>query len=219
MPKRPDPWKAYLARFPGPRFDHYARGALPLELADRLRAAVLASPVRPISNEDAAEGASWNRITDGIIARLNVDHAYREPIAEPLLEEMLAHLKAPVAEAMGTPWRLLNLRAWTTKPGAEIGPCKMHLDGDLLKIAKIMVYLTECGGGHGGLEMDIDKRMHVVTGPPGQWCVFRNSVVHHRGIPPESGERVAIEITIAPADEFDLRPRFLGHIARYPLEP
>ena len=214
-----DPWKAYLARFPDPEFGSYARGAISPRLALELRDHILAAPLRPLSPEDRDPAAAWNMIRAGELRRLNEQQRYREPLDDALAIALLEELRAPVALAMGTPWRVLNMRPWTTPPSADMGPCKWHTDGDLHKFAKIMVYLTDCGEGLGGLEMEAHGAVVTVKGRAGQWCVFRNSVVRHRGMPPAKGERVAVEITIAPADEFDLQPRFLGHIARYPLEP
>lgn len=199
----------------------YARGQLPTGINDALLKAVTAAPHLPIDNDGFAPGVGQNGLRPKYVEILNREHRYRAFTADigRALAAAFAHLRDHVAALLNSPWRVLNCRAWTTPAGwTPFGPNAWHADGDLQDILKMMIYCTETGGEHGGFAL---KDGITLEGPPGQWLLFYNSRLQHRGIGPtkEGFERVAVEVTIAPAWGFDIRPKFIGLVGRYPDDP
>lgn len=220
-------WLPYLSRFPAPDAEFalrgYAIGGLPPAVTGKLGAAILSAAATPITN-DIADGVEAPRLRPGKLKRINKQHNFRSFTARQAyaLRAVFDVLREPVARLLRTPWRVLTCRSWTTPPGASIGMNDWHRDGGLLQIPKIMIYSSKTGEGHGGLELRSDGGgVTEISGPPGLWILFYSSVIEHRGVAPciRGTERVATEITIAPAQAFDLEPRFLGHNARYPTHP
>jgi hypothetical protein len=158
-------------------------------------------------------------------AGVNRQHVFVWPLAETLwvLRDILDVLREPVAAALGSPWRLLQIKAWTTEAGhIDVGPNEWHKDGQPPDLLKIMIYLTETGPDLGGLEVELPKgKVAALAGPPGTWVLFYNSVMRHRGVAPkkEGIKRVVIELTLVPWLTFDLEPRYLGQNARHPFWP
>lgn len=222
-----DEWSAYLRTFP-PREasfveKRYAVGQLPEDIAADLHAAITGAAHFPIAN-DIVNGVAAAPLPVKTLAALNAQHVYRwfdEPTANALRRALLS-LKETIAELLNTPWRVLNCRSWTTVAGEkDFGPNVWHQDGDIKELLKVMFYASETGGELGGLELKAADGVQSISGPPGRWVLFYNSKITHRGVAPkkEGHMRVATEVGIAPAREFDLEPRFLGNIARYPLKP
>lgn len=217
-------WGEYLAQFPprDPLFveKRYARGHLPAELQQELRMAVEKAPVIPFTNDSRFGDVAASHVQPKEMELLNRDHAYRDldgPTSDALVK-VFAHLKGTIASLLNAPWRVLNVRSWTTKHGAWSGPNSWHADGDLHNILKLMLYGTPTGGQYGGLEYEEDGK-HQLNGE--SWFLFYNSVLRHRGVGPsvEGLERVATEVTLCPSHEFQLEPVFLGLAARYPVSP
>jgi hypothetical protein len=146
------------------------------------------------------------------IAQLDQQHRYRDLTFETAkwVSAILQELKGQIDRWLGPPWRVLNVRSWTTGKGASMGPNSWHTDGDDPDILKLMIYSTPTGGNYGGLELET-KSLNGES-----WVVFYNSRVRHRAIAPriEGVQRVATEVTLKPAREHDLVPRFIGHMAR-----
>ena len=208
-------WDRYLAQFPPVTFG-FISGPLPDGLRDGLRAAVENAPKMQFSTAPI-EGVEVVQIKKTEVEQLNRDHSYRnmdEP-TKAAVSEILEHLKVYIASLLGTPWRALNVRSWTTKKGAQIGPNAWHTDGDHPGILKLMLYGTPTGGEYGGIECEHGQLRGEA------WLLFRNSVVQHRAVAPSRGgiERVATEVTLCQSNEFDLEPKFLGLSARKPTEP
>jgi hypothetical protein len=222
-----DKWEDYLRTFPDrdEKFVSrlYTTGALPPDLAEELRDAITSADPLPIANETYGEvaAAALNQKT---LDKLNAQHVYRafDRPTSLALRCALVYLKRPIAGLLHSPWRVLNCRSWTTIAGAEeYGPNMWHQDGDIKELLKIMIYSSETGGACGGLEIKAADGVRSIGGAPGQWVLFYNSRITHRGVAPKKSGfmRVATEVTIAPSREYDLEPRFLGQIARYPLHP
>ena len=95
-----------------------------------------------------------------------------------------------------------------------------HTDGCVEQIFKIMIYLTPLSEETGSIELKINNsEIQQRSATRGAWLLFRNSSVLHRGVPGTRYERLAIEITLCRAAAFDLRPRFAGVDAHWPLAP
>lgn len=214
-------WNEYLNQFPprNPAFvqNLYAVGSLPPQVAEDLRKAIVEAPSSLISDESFVEGSAISLVGAGADI-LNAQHTYRfldEP-TKAALAKAFDCLKETVSELLNSPWRILNVRSWTTKAGADYGPNAWHKDGDIKDLLKMMIYSSE----EGGIELRDVSGEEVVHRGLGTWVLFYNSVLSHRGRAPSgSGLRVATEITIAPSFTFDLEPRSCGLIARHSALP
>lgn len=188
-------------------------GTLPQWLVDKLRNVVQNAPIEDISNAHVA-GAVIAKVSDVELDKLNQHHSYRlldEP-TKRVLGLILENLKIEITEFLDSAWTVLNVRSWTTKMGAAMGPNKWHMDGDDPRVLKLMLYGTPTGGKYGGLEFEGGK----LNGE--SWIVFYSSLLKHRAIAPtkEGIERVATEVTLCKSKVFNLEPKFLGFTARYP---
>ena len=171
-----------------------------------------------LRRDDYAFGAVPAAYRDGDIASLNANSSWL-PMPS-WCGAALNGLKDPVAEILGCPWRVLNVRSWVTRPGASGGPFAWHTDGLPKEMLKIMIYSTPCDKEHGGLAVDIGGgETQRLQGQAGLWVLFYNSKLKHCGIPPTLGERVATEITLVPWDHFILEPISLGTNGQYPIYP
>jgi hypothetical protein len=137
-----------------------------------------------------------------------------------LMKSCVNQLRQPVARALGSPWRVLNVRAWTTPAAATAyGMYAFHHDGFPVAIFKIMIYFTPMDQEHGTLEIDRDGEIMALSGPAASWVLFYNSTIIHRGIPGTAFERASAEITLSRAKNFDLTLRQPGLNAHYPVQP
>lgn len=137
------------------------------------------------------------------------------------LSEVFDSLKSEVAECLGAPWRILNVRAWSTPTAVEHRSMYgWHTDGFVEEIFKIMIYLTPLSRESGGLEIELEGRpVFPETMEPGAWVLFRNSSLLHRGVAGSDATRLSIEVTLSRAFDFDLRPRTPGLNAHWPAYP
>ena len=148
-------------------------------------------------------------------------------------EEQLALVKLiceevrPVVEAcLGTGFKVVNVRGQQTLPGTEdFGPNKIHTDASLPKgIYKVLMYLTEAGMDCGTTHIPFKryeggKIEHAyVIGPPGTYLFFDPVNIEHHGIPQKKGNKVLLEITIAPSYETEINPTFNGTNSVIPIE-
>jgi hypothetical protein len=223
-----DSWRDYLREFPARDpafvFKRYAFGTMPFAIAEQLRVAITDAPVVPISNNtpDGIESAS---LSEKYIDILNKEHQYREftLATYDALVEVFSYLRDPVAKLLNSPWQVLQCRSWTTQAGAsEFGPNVFHTDGDLEELLKIMIYSTQIDGERGCLDVHPSNGEYVrIKGRPGVWVLFYNSILKHRGVAPTlpGFMRVATEVTVSPAHEFDLEPKSFGLVARYRSNP
>lgn len=133
-------------------------------------------------------------------------------------------LREPVANALGSPWRVLNLRTWSTPPAARTEHMYgWHTDGFVEQIFKIMIYLTPMTKAFGILEIKKHGEPYLIeNNKPGSWVLFKNSSIEHRGVPGTEAERLSVEITLCRAAEFDLtirQPGLNAHWPEFPIDP
>jgi hypothetical protein len=188
-------------------------GNLPQWLVDKLRNVVQNATIEDISNAHVA-GAVIAPVSDRELAKLNQHHSYRllDEQTKIVVRAILEHLKITVTDFLDSAWTVLNVRSWTTKMGASMGPNKWHLDQDDPRVLKLMIYGTPTGGKYGGLEFEGGK----LNGE--SWILFYSSLLQHCAIAPteEGIERVATEVTLCRSSKYSLEPKFLGFTARYP---
>lgn len=211
----------------GPSADFAARGyvvgALSPALVEAAVAMVRSSPQITMQPGDSLPGYRSMGKVYKVAGTLNAGHRYFRPEDRdhgPLVA-LLSALGTPVREAMGTEWRVVNTRILETLPNAAImGPNTWHGDGFPPDLLKIMLYLSPAGPDCGTTEFQLDgSRTSLIEGPPGTWVLFRNSTLIHRGVPPRTGTRLAIEITLMPAWRRCTDSVFAGLNATYPEYP
>jgi len=201
----------------------YVQGLLDPAIVADVRAALQSADFMLLDADDSRPGFRRSEKVRKVGKILNAGHRYYRLGAAQLsaLGRMLERLRVPIAEAIGSPWRVLNLRALETLPSAEaMGPNTWHGDGFPPEILKVMVYFTPAGADSGTTEFRLDDRTTaLIEGPAGTWVLFKNSTVIHRGIPPRTANRVAVEITLTPSLTFNLDPLVGGLNATYPEYP
>ncbi len=176
----------------------------------------------PFIHEDADPNYISTRVPVRTEEFLNKNHTYvmLEDLQLNALQPILSAFKDPVTECIGAPWRVVNVRAWKTSPGAkEAGPLSWHTDDMSYSVYKIMFYPLGANSDQGGLALRLPQEDLVLEGQAGTWVLFKNSQVLHKGIGPQTGERIAVEITLMGSLDYHLAPISAGQNARHPEMP
>lgn len=155
---------------------------------------------------------------------LNKDMSYFAPpdsTTSENLQNLLTALKPYIEAAIGSGFRIGNVRAWTTKKTSEQhGPIKLHTDRLSRHLRKLMIYPLPPNPGNGTFEIiGRDGENFKLNSPSNPMAVLADvGVLQHRGIPPSDVEdRPVIEVTIIPALQTSIVADFFGHNARLPL--
>jgi hypothetical protein len=83
-----------------------------------------------------------------------------------------------------------------------------------------LIYITPAGPLTGTPELQLDEgEVLAMDGPPGSWIFFEISKIIHRGVPPKAGNRIILEVIIAPSFKGGVNPVISGNNAAYPLYP
>jgi SAM-dependent methyltransferase len=201
--------------------DGYCLIPLPGAIATALRRffdPALATPLRESDHRADYHRTPMNRAT---VRRLNAQmRYYARPAPEVTapLEEFLAAEAAGIEAQLGHAWRVGNVRAFALKPGGDTGGSTWHFDGFSRYQRKLMFYLDPPGRETGSVALATragEIRMIASNGPIA--LLFDAAILCHRGLPPVSGERPAIEVAILPADRTDPTLVFAGQNARTPI--
>ena len=210
---------------PSPEFDAngYVIGTLPSAQVEACVQMVHRSPQIVMQGDDSAPGFRRSEKVYKVAKTLNAGHHYYRPARENSgpLTNLLETLAPSVSGALGSEWRVINTRILETLPSAQpMGPNAWHGDGFPPDILKVMIYLSPAGRDCGTTELQLaNGATRIVEGPPGTWLLFRNSGIIHRGLPPATGSRLAIELTLMPALRRNVAPMFAGLNATYPEYP
>ncbi|MGK3966756.1 hypothetical protein WMF38_21590 [Sorangium sp. So ce118] len=203
----------------------YHLGRLPAADVEAMRAALARAPIVRVTASDYAPGYMYNaHLSAEGEAAVNRDNEYLGlgPEALACARPLLAALAEPLRACLGTPARVVNLRSWRTFAHAARAEANgWHRDGPYPPVVlKVMIYLSEAGPETGTTEVvREDGARFVASGPPGTFLVFKNFELIHRGVPPSRGERLVLEVTVAPHEKDDLRPVCAGQNADFPLSP
>jgi hypothetical protein len=161
-------------------------------------------------------------LDENIVVGLNRESTYYgqpAPSATAAIEEMLASMSEEIERQLAHCWTVVNVRAWTAKPGGEGGPNSWHSDGFARYVRKIMVYVNSPNVENGTVELITRKGKTFVVEAATPVCVlFDSAVLKHRGLPGVRQGRPAIEITLAPAAYTSTDYVYAGQNARYPTE-
>jgi hypothetical protein len=201
----------------------YALGNLSPELALRLQEAVMSAPIARYSSAEELPGFISSQHDSESDAAVNSHSQFRllDSAGENLLGEALAQMRDDVASCLGSPWRVVAVKSWTTPPGRPpIDMYGWHGDAWVGELYKIMIYLTPMTRRTGGLEIFVaSKEIFLESTDPGKWVLFRNSDLLHRGVPGTDSVRAVIEISLARALTYDLRLRIPGLNVHWPELP
>jgi len=176
-----------------------------------------------IRQEDYSSGYESNQDLKQYEAVMNTGHKFLVLDREHLmaLNEVLEELAPQIEKCIGSRWRVVNVRSWKSLPATAYGGMNdWHYDGFPQDIRKIMIYLAPTGPEEGTTELLLaDGSKFSVSGPLGRWLFFKNSQVLHRGVAPKCGERLVVEITIAPSLRRQQQAVCAGLNAAYPKFP
>jgi hypothetical protein len=206
--------------------NQYFSGKLPTEIATDLAESFANGPTEKFGVMPTLPTTLISVLSDKMISEINTYHHYHRITAGQRwkIQDILEMLAEPVAANLGTPWRVLNCRAWSTPASDAVGagPNDWHTDAEPLGVYKIMIYLTAIGGDQGGIDLRdaSDHELRLVE-EPGCWVLFYNSHLLHRGYAPTAPTacRRAIEVTICHWLTMQLEPVFLGQNGRHPITP
>jgi len=186
----------------------FVTGQLDSDLTSRLIEMVEQANVIAFSAADSRADFAFSPNVSEYESAINSDHQYLDLTTTMLwqVNTLLTTMDPIIQNAIGTPWRALNVRVWKTTAlavGAEtIGSLDWHDDGMPKDMLKLLVYLTDLSLETGSVEWKVSETetTHLI-GPAGSWLLFQNSVVFHRGRPPtEPGtHRTLLEITLTPS--------------------
>jgi hypothetical protein len=193
------------------------------ELADRLFALIHACESEPLMNRDFAPGFQTCDFPPEVLAEANRGSSFRvfDLQSSWAIQDAFDEMRDEVAAALGTPWKIINVRAWTTPPEAQPkGPYAWHSDGYVPEIFKILLYLTPMSPENGYVEVRIDGRTkRPKSSRGGLWVLIDPTSVIHRGVSGTERERMLVDITICRSTAFDLRARYPGENSHWPSFP
>lgn len=210
---------------PGFRARGYFLGQLPWDALREFDACLAHAGRLRLAVDDFAPGYSHNDALSAEAADgFNACSIYLElgPEQRRRLAPVLQALAVPVRACLGTGFRVVNMRCWRTPTGPRLEEAQTWHKDELYprETLKAMIYLSPVGPAFGSTELALAGGARVIPeGPPGTVLLFRNSVLTHRGVPPRGRERTVLEFTLAPWPEDDLRPRFAGLNAEFPVLP
>jgi len=200
----------------------FKQGILPKTLVSNFLKSLQTAKAKEFVLEDCVSGYLPNKLPHSLVEALRC-HTFFSLGSEQIekFNSLINKLLNPITDCLGTPWRVVNTITQKTPASViEAGPNDWHLDAFPLNALKILIYLTGAGPEIGTTELELeDGSKKMVEGPPGTWLLFNNSELLHRGIAPTKGERIIIQLTIAPSLTHDLQPIFPGLNARHPLAP
>jgi hypothetical protein len=198
-------------------------GVLPGDLAEKVQNCILSTGFVPFMRDDFAPGFVTVKWDCAAIETMNKISSYHDIGRHEawILGDMLDFLKMPVADCLGSPWRVLNLRSWTTPPSTgNVEMYAWHTDNFVPEIFKILVYLVPLSEETGSVQVRLGgQEITHVSDAPGAWLLFNNTTIIHRGLPGTKANRTVIEITISRAADYDLTPRFPGLNSLWPEYP
>lgn len=193
---------------------------LPVDVAESLRGFFDPRLRIDFQASDRREDYYGTRSNNRFVRNLNAQNVFFAPPGDDIaasLQNFLERHKEEIEEQLAHCWRVSNVRAWSVKPRADYGGATWHFDGFSRYQRKMMLYLDPPSPARGSVDFAArngDVRT-LESGAPA--CIlFDAATLAHRGLPPTSGQRPAIEVTILPSDKTDTSLLFAGHNARVP---
>jgi hypothetical protein len=176
----------------------------------------------PMYAEDSHSNYASKYMLGYMEEALNNSHIYYQIDTEQksTLQPVIDKIKEPIANIIGSPWRIVNLRVFKPKPTtSKAGPHSWHIDACPSTCWKILFYPNGASPENGTTELMLGSNTHQFSGTSGAWFLFKNTEILHRTIPPTTTSGLVVEITITAAAEHDLEIRCAGLNAQYPKLP
>ena len=140
--KRGDPRLPHAAKF---EREGYHFGRLKIELALKAAGLLWNCKRQFLRATDFTPGFAYAGFSPDKIQAINRGSYFRSFDARSswVMADILDFLKDEVSECLASPWKILNIRAWSTPPQTvAFGMYDWHTDGFVEQIFKIMLYLT-----------------------------------------------------------------------------
>jgi SAM-dependent methyltransferase len=173
----------------------------------------------PFDQSDFGLDFFGTQLSEVAIEQLNADNIYFSPPSidvQAYLANFLHENSAAIEHELGCRWRVVNVRAWETRKGANYGPSDWHIDGGARCMRKIMFYPLPPNKQNGSLELfDRQDNKYSLEFDYPVAVLLDSSVLLHRGVPGSLENRPAIEVTIIPAEYNNVDLVFSGQNARY----
>lgn len=125
-----------------------------------------------------------------------------------LLHEVLVDGSAgdSIRSLIGSKFAIINVRAVESAPHADegVGPQKFHRDHCPIGIYRGLLYLVDVDEGEGGFEyqpLDGSPEPKQILGKAGALFLFDANAVDHRGSPPRTTTRLALDFVILTVPE------------------
>ncbi|MBY0281043.1 MAG: hypothetical protein K2W94_02685 [Alphaproteobacteria bacterium] len=199
-------------------------GKLSSSLTQSLLEAYQKAPIITYEDSDFADNFMFNPWIFGDCKKeFNQFAVYRTStdLLKDLLHQAIETLASEFEAAIGHYFNVVGIRAFELCPlTTSIGPHIWHKDSHPAGAKKLMLYLSKTNQEVGSTEYETYQGdIFRVEGDGGEWVLFSNSRVKHRGIPPQSQNRPIIEITFMPALKTDIRINDTGQNAICPWFP
>ena len=133
---------------------------------------------------------------DEFYKEVNADVTYFDVRRSSEVDKLLRLIESDVSDYLGSPYAVVNLLAWKTRPNAIVrkrGPNRFHKDGFPPGHAKCMIYVNPLNKAMGFLEIEKDQ---ILSDRGGLTVLFQNSDVSHKSVPGTDDYRYTVDITL-----------------------
>ena len=113
----------------------------------------------------------------------------------PTIKKLHHILRETIKSAVGSPFSIVNTRAWTKPPQIRKLPYCFPVDREILMPghSKIFIYLTPMNKDYGYF---IHNKREIIDQPAGICILFKSDSCYFKDVPGEMYERFCIEVTI-----------------------
>ncbi|MEQ8331566.1 methyltransferase domain-containing protein [Nisaea sp.] len=205
-----------------------ARGYVAFSLTHKIGQALLgyfdSTNTTQFSNADCTQNFLSENHDDKTVSMLNENLIFFGPPQQKfrkLLKAIIGELAETIETAIGSPFKVTNVRAWVTNPdSSNYGPTAMHADGLSRYVRKVMIYPMPPNEISGTIEIvGRDGKPFILNSLDTPMALLADvGVLQHRGIPPKGATaRPAIEVTLIPSLKTELDMDATGQNSRVPF--
>jgi predicted SAM-dependent methyltransferase len=178
---------------------------------------------RPFSLADVRPdfwGSDLSKEIETALNRESIYYGQPDNTAIAAIEKLLTSWSGEIERQLAHHWQVVNVRAWSVKPGGQIGANAWHMDDHTRYVRKFMLYLNPPNLENGTIEIVTRKgKGMVVEAPNPTGVLFDSAILKHRGRPGSKNLRPMIEVTLIPALSTSTRYIYAGQNARFPKNP
>ena len=153
------------------------------------------------SNYEVRMKRGTQQINPELLDRMNANQTWFEINKNATYDNFLKKIKPILRNYLKSPFSVVNLNAWKTKPDMDVafdlnhdarGPNRLHKDGYPAGHFKCMIYIKPLNESHGKLQIEGEI---FESEEPGFSLIF-NTEAFHQSIPGNSKDRYVFEITV-----------------------